>query len=90
MTEDIRFLTDRALWETENLMKPGDPLYQNPEFHTKDLADLNVITQEESLTRQQLENYFYGIRDKIQAYLTDLKDEQLGEKPEVQIRNYLY
>ena len=61
LTEDIRFLTDRALWETENLMKPGDPLYQNPEFHTKDLADL-----------------------------TDLKDEQLGEKPEVQIRNYLY
>ena len=115
LCDDIRYLTERALWETENLMKcipdelwskrydgipmwkflyhtlysmdrwyinPYDETYQNPSFHTDTLADLNVIPGEEYLSREQLEYYFYQIRDKIQSYIAGLSDSELSEKPE--------
>jgi len=115
LCDDIRDLTERALWETENLMKcipdklwdkrydgipmwkylyhmlysmdrwyinPCDPTYQNPEFHIDDLNDLNVIPQNEHLERNQLENYFYQIREKIQKYINKLDDNELSENPE--------
>ena len=115
LCDDIRYLTNRALWETENLMKcipdelwdkrydgipmwkylyhmlysmdrwyinPGDPTYQNPQFHTDTLNDLNVIPQDEYLERQQLESYFNKIQDKIQHYIAHLDDSALFEKPE--------
>lgn len=115
LCDDIRYLTDRALWETENLMKcipdelwakrydgipmwkflyhtlysmdrwyinPCDGSYQDPPFHTDDLANLNVIPGEEYLSREQLEGYFCQIRDKIQNYITELKDSELSENPE--------
>lgn len=115
LCEDIRFLTDRALWETENLMKcipsglwdmrydgipmwkylyhmlysmdrwfvnPCDSTYQNPPFHTEDMADLNVIPQEELIERNQLEDYFYLIQDKIHSYVDKLNEDDLSEKPE--------
>ena len=99
LCDDIRYLTDRALWETENLMKcipdklwnkrydgipmwkylyhtlyfmdkwyinPNDPTYRNPEFHTNDLADLNVVPKDQSIERNELESYFYRIKEKIQ------------------------
>lgn len=114
LCDDIRYLTDRALWETENLMKcipdalwnkrydaipmwkylyhmlysmdrwfinPYDSSYQNPDFHTETLADLNDIPQEECLERKQLENYFYCIQDKIKTYTTALEDTELCKQP---------
>ena len=115
LCEDIRFLTERALWETENLIKcipdkllgerydgipmwkyvyhmlysmdrwfvnPYDEDYKNPKFHTVTLADLNVIPKDEFLSREQLENYFYQIREKIKNYINHLVDSNLTEKPE--------
>ena len=115
LCDDIRFLTDRALWETENLIEcipeelwnkrydglpmwkylyhtlysmdrwfinPYDAAYRNPEFHTETLADLNVVPTDERLEREQLKQYFYHIREKIQTYTEQLRDEQLAEKPE--------
>lgn len=115
LCEDIKYLTERALWETENLMKcipdelwdkryddipmwkycyhmlysmdrwyinPCDPSYQNPEFHTETLADLNVIPGEERLDRDQLECYFDRIRKKIREYLAVLTDDDLAGQPE--------
>lgn len=115
LSDDIRYLTGRALWETENLIKcipdelwnkrydgipmwkylyhtlysmdrwyinPGDVSYENPEFHTDTLADLNVVPQDEYLERNQLENYFYQIQEKIQNYIAALKDTDLDKQPE--------
>ena len=115
LCDDIRYLTNRDLWETENLMKcipdelwtkrydgipmwkylyhmlysmdrwyinPYDPAYQNPEFHTETLADLNVIPKDECLEREQLEEYFFKIRSKIQEYIEQLKDEDLSNPPQ--------
>lgn len=115
LCDDIRFLTDRALWETENLIEcipdelwnkrydelpmwkylyhtlysmdrwfinPYDDDYQDPEFHTETLADLNVVPTDERLDREQLKQYFYHIREKIQNYTEQLRDEQLSETPE--------
>ncbi len=115
LCDDIRNLTERALWETENLMKcipdelwdkrydeipmwkylyhmlysmdrwyinPNDPSYENPEFHMDKLNDLNVVPENETLGRKQLESYFKQVRDKIQKYITELNDEILSQKPE--------
>lgn len=115
LCDDIRYLTNRALWETENLIKcipnelwskrydeipmwkylyhmlysmdrwfinPKDSSYRDPEFHADNLADLNVVPKDEFLSRNQLEDYFYGVRDKIQKYIESLKDEHLNENPE--------
>lgn len=115
LSDDIRYLTDRALWETENLIKcipddlwekrydglpmwkyiyhmlysmdrwyinPRDAAYKDPDFHTESLADLNVVPEDEHITREQIEGYFYQIRDKIQKYTTVLGDAMLVENPE--------
>lgn len=115
LCDDIKYLTNRALWETENLMKcipdelwtkrydgipmwkylyhmlysmdrwyinPCDPDYQNPGFHTETLADLNVIPTDEYLEREQLEDYFFKIKSKIQEYIEQLKDEDLSKTPQ--------
>ena len=110
LSDDIRYLTDRALWETENLIKcipddlwekrydglpmwkyiyhmlysmdrwyinPRDAAYKDPDFHTESLADLNVVPGDAHITREQIEGYFYQIRDKIQKYTTVLGDAML-------------
>ena len=115
LCDDIRYLTDRALWETENLIKcipdelwnkryddipvwkylyhtlysmdrwyinPYNAAYQDPEFHTAAMADLNVIPSDEVLTRAQIESYFHRIQDKIQTYIAALEDCDLSEQPE--------
>jgi len=114
LCDDIRFLTERALWETENLMKcvpdrlwhkrydgipmwkylyhmmysmdrwyinPYDPDYRDPEFHIAGLNDLNIIPGEESVEREQLEEYLRHIRGKIGNYLDRLEDGMLAEQP---------
>lgn len=115
LCDDVRYLTHRALWETENLIQcipgelwekrydgipmwkylyhtlysmdrwyinPCDPAYRNPSFHTETLADLNVVPQEESVNREQIEGYFYGIKKKIEDYISSLTDEELAGLPE--------
>ena len=115
LCDDIRFLTRRALWETENLIKcipdelwekrydeipmwkyvyhtlfsmdrwfinPNDPAYVPPAFHMQTLADLNVVPNEESVSKAQTEQYFAAIRAKIELYIDNLSDEQLSETPE--------
>ena len=37
---------------------------------------------DEYLKRNQLENYFYQIKEKIKEYIRNLKDEELSLKPE--------
>lgn len=114
LCDDIRYLTERALWETENLMKcipdelwdkrydgipmwkylyhtlysmdrwyinPNDPTYRNPEFHTDSLADLNVVPEDELIQRNEMEDYFYRIQDKIHSYIAQLDDDSLAENP---------
>lgn len=115
LCDDIRYLTERALWETENLIKcipddlwdkrydglpmwkylyhtlysmdrwyinPGDPAYRDPDFHTETMANLNVVPDGERLSREQLEGYFYRIKDKIENYIGKLEDSELTEMPE--------
>lgn len=115
LCDDIRYLTERALWETENLIKcipddlwdkrydglpmwkylyhtlysmdrwyinPGDPAYRDPDFHTETMANLNVVPDGERLSREQLEGYFYRIKDKIENYIRELEDSELTEMPE--------
>lgn len=114
LCDDIGYLTNRALWETENLMKcipdelwnqrydgipmwkylyhmlysmdrwfinPCDPTYQDPIVHTKTMADLNVIPQKEQLDREQLDEYFNHIKDKITEYIDNLQDKELNTIP---------
>lgn len=115
LCDDIRYLTERALWETENLMKcipnelwntrydgipmwkylyhmlysmdrwfinPCDSRYQDPTFHTKTMADLNIIPKNEQLDRRQLETYLHQIKDKITTYINKLQDKELTTMPE--------
>lgn len=115
LSDDIRFLTERALWETENLIRcipdalwdkrydelpmwkyvyhtlysmdrwyinPCDPDYADPAFHRPDLANLNVVPGEETLSREQLLDYFFRIREKIGTYIAGLQDAELSELPE--------
>lgn len=115
MCEDIQFLTNRALWETENLIhcipdeiwnkrydgipmwkylyhtlysmdrwyiNPGDSTYESPSFHTRTMADLNIVPESECLERNQAERYFGQIKDKIQHYICELNDNDLAQKPE--------
>ena len=116
LTEDIRCLTGRALWETENLIAcvpddlwdrrydgipvwkylyhmlysmdrwfidPGDPAYLDPPFHTKALADLNVVPgKEEALSRERINGYLFRIGSKFRTYLDTLTDGMLSSRPE--------
>ena len=116
MTEDIVYLTERALWETENLIKcipdelwekryddipmwkyvyhmlfsldrwyinPDDAHYHEPSFHTKYLANLNVVPEDnECISRKQIDDYFQTVKKKIIRYTKRLSDNLLNEKPE--------
>lgn len=115
LCDDIRFLTKRALWETENLLacipdelwekrydaipmwkyvyhmlysmdrwyiNPNDPSYTDPEFHIAGLNDLNVIPKEESISKEQMTDYYKSIEAKINHYIDALQDEGLSEMPD--------
>ena len=62
-------------------INPNDPTYRNPKFHTNDLADLNVVPKDQSIERNELESYFYRIKEKIQNYVMKLDDNLLTENP---------
>lgn len=62
-------------------INPRDINYAEPEFHIKDLNNLDVIT-EKTLTNLEITNYYNQISDKIKNYLSSLNDKELSEYPE--------
>jgi len=55
-------------------------VYDEPEFHTNNLNNLDVKT-EGYLSRELMNEYYTRIKDKITAYLDELNDERLSETP---------
>lgn len=62
------------------LINPRDRRFQEPEIHEKDLNNLDVRAPK-TLTRSDINQYVSDIGQKIQAYVSALKDEQLLEAP---------
>ena len=54
--------------------------YEHPLFHTENLNSLD-ITCEETLSKEQLQEYLQSIKAKITDYLNSLDDEMLYEIP---------
>lgn len=61
-------------------INPRDSDFREPPFHEKDLNNLDVVS-EKALTREQMNTYLQQIRKKIGAYLANLKEEDLLQKP---------
>jgi hypothetical protein len=55
--------------------------YDEPDFHVAGI-DWPDHKLETVLTREQIEGYYFTVRDKILAYLDGLADEQLAEIPD--------
>ena len=62
-------------------INPRDPQFAEPEFHEKDLNNLDVVSSK-ALTRAEINSYMEKTEDKIRKYLDELSDEALSEKPE--------
>lgn len=62
-------------------INPNDVSYQDPVFHKKTLADLNVVPKDEVVTRTQIMEYLDKITKKIKAYNNELTDEMLSNNP---------
>lgn len=63
-------------------INPYDPKIKNPKFHTKGLADLNIVPEDEFISREDIEEYLRKIEEKIKKYINTLTDEELVEIPE--------
>lgn len=61
-------------------INPRDKHFVEPEIHVKDLNNLDVVS-EKQLTRDEINNYFSAIKEKLEKYLLELTDEQLLEYP---------
>lgn len=61
-------------------INPRDSSYQEPDIHEKDLNNLDVISSK-VLSRENINQYFHYINNKIQLYVSELRDEQLMEYP---------
>lgn len=61
-------------------INPRDSSYQEPDIHEKDLNNLDVISSK-VLSRENINQYFHHINNKIQLYVSELRDEQLMEYP---------
>ena len=61
-------------------INPRDSGFREPDIHEKNLNNLDFVSSI-TLTREQINEYFICIDKKIQAYVSDLKDEQLMEYP---------
>lgn len=61
-------------------INPRDRNFQEPEIHEKDLNNLDVISQK-SLSREEIDDYYFFIEKKIKTYLLHLTDNQLLEYP---------
>lgn len=61
-------------------INPRDNNFKEPDIHEKDLNNLDVISSK-TLSREEINNYFSCIKQKIQTYLSQLTEEQLLEYP---------
>ena len=61
-------------------INPRDSSYQEPDIHKKDFNNLDVISSK-VLSRENINQYFHHINNKIQLYVSELRDEQLMEYP---------
>lgn len=61
-------------------INPRDNSFKEPDIHEKDLNNLDVISSK-TLTREEINNYFSCIKQKIQTYISQLTEEQLLEYP---------
>lgn len=80
-------LCDMPIWKhVYHMLHSLDQWYINPQeytqppFHTENLNSLD-IPSEESLSREQLQEYLCSITEKITNYLNSLDDEMLYEIP---------
>lgn len=62
-------------------INPDDPNYSEPPFHTENLNNLDAVS-EGRLTRAQINDYFSGIKSKLNDYLENLSDTQLLQYPD--------
>jgi hypothetical protein len=61
-------------------INPRDKNYVEPSIHEKDLDNLDVASNK-TLSKEDIENYFTSIEQKLQKYISDLTDEKLLEYP---------
>lgn len=62
------------------LINPRDPLYKEPDFHERDLNNLDVVSAKR-VSREQIVPYYAGMKQKIFSYLEQLTDDSLLDKP---------
>ena len=62
-------------------INPRDKDYAEPDIHEKDLNNLDMIS-DRRLSREEINRYFSSIKKKIDAYVSELSDEELSVKPE--------
>ena len=60
-----------------NFIDPGN--YVEPEFHKKNL-NIIYLEDENKLTKDEIEKYYENVRNKVQEYLNELKDETIEDK----------
>jgi hypothetical protein len=58
----------------KNFIDPSD--YVEPEFHVKNL-NIIYLEDESTITKAEIEQYYENVKNKIQKYLNELKDEIL-------------
>lgn len=56
-------------------------VFEEPDFHIENLNSL-FVGCDAVLKKDELQNYFLSIMQKIENYLDGLYDEELGDKPE--------
>ena len=56
-------------------------VYTQPSFHTENLNNLDVCTSK-TLTREEINDYFLSVNNKIIEYTDSLTDDMLLNKPE--------
>ena len=61
-------------------INPCDNNFKEPEIHVKDLNNLDIVS-EKHLSKAEIDSYYIDIKVKLEAYLTDLTDEQLLQYP---------
>jgi hypothetical protein len=55
--------------------------FEEPDFHTENLNSL-FVSCDRALKKEELQNYFNSVKKKIDNYLSELSDEELGDNPE--------
>ncbi len=63
-------------------INPNDDNYTEPEIHRENLNNLDIKPDKFALlSRDDINNYYQKIKDKLNVYLSDLNDVKLLEKP---------